>query len=144
MHRQPTTASQEEREFVYNAVILPISTIGLEPGYVLDVISTYANHQCHSRKGKHIFVSMAHPHLPLMFHSADSFTKWSLKSALEEHTLLVSRYPPNDAVKLVLGAALEKYHTKCRFKSIKMGTRYTIRAGFRELARYLAGEKDDY
>jgi hypothetical protein len=52
---------------------------------------------------------MAHSQLPLILHSADSYRKLKLRCALKEHTLLVTCIPLNDAVKLVLGAALGKW-----------------------------------
>ena len=141
MHRQPTTSSQKERTRVYKAIVKPATALGLSVGYVLDVISTYADHQCHPRKRKYTIVSMAHPHLPLILHSAHSVSKRKLRDELEEHTRLVSRIHPNDVVKRVLGAALEKYQAECRFKSVKIVSGYHTREGFSELARDLAGKE---
>jgi hypothetical protein len=141
MMRQPTACSSHHYMDVLDAVIQPAQALHIDPGYALEIIAGYADHQCNMRnpwKARHSQVSR------LNIRPRKTSQAWrDLKATLETFALLILIISPNDVVQCHLGAVLEKRQSKCGFEKIDVGTGFLILdSGYDQLATQLARLED--
>jgi hypothetical protein len=72
MHRQPTTSWDKERTRVFNVVVSSAITIDIRPSYALDVIASYADHQCKWLKRRRTLINRSKIPFSVM-HKPDCF-----------------------------------------------------------------------
>jgi hypothetical protein len=101
-------------EAVADALIRPALYLSLHSSYVLEVVSTYAVHQCSGSKRSLSFVSQRKPHFHGMFKRLTflgpfNIMLYGLTMELREHARIIDNGAPNDEVRIVSKNAMHVY-----------------------------------
>jgi hypothetical protein len=101
------TSFLRDREALHDAIIAPKRVLPLAgllvTEYVIDMISSYADHQCQPTQRQHTLLG---------YWSQPS--AWQCIATLGSHGLLIGEIAPNEEVQHVLGRSLEDYQRKNR------------------------------
>lgn len=108
------TVRSSDREAVANAVIRPALYLGLPASYVLELISTYASHQCNKSKRHLSLISQRKPYFYSLFRSLAFLGPFNIvlglfTNELWSHAHIINIAAPNEEVRIVLGKAMHVY-----------------------------------
>ena len=137
LYNRFNTTLKRDRDAVLEAIIKPLmglKNLRFDSDYALDLISTYADHQCHPSKRKYTLISLQTPRF-LRFIPSPS-TGW-LRSNLTSHAKFISAVSPNETVQVALGRALADHQDKLGLKEIPPEDYCLARKGFSDLRKTL-------
>jgi hypothetical protein len=108
------TVPSGNREAVADALIRPALYLGLRASYVLEVVSTYAVHQCSGSKRSLSFISQSKPRFygifrRLTFLGPFNLAVYCLTQELWAHARIIDTATPNEEVRIVLRTAIHIY-----------------------------------
>jgi hypothetical protein len=122
---------------VYDAVIVPSKFFGLCPAYILDLISTYADHGCKPELWIHMLIAHWSPKGWKFFkYMTWKYLRWSVMG----HAHIVEKVSMSEEYRMVLGSGLEKFQSQRGLRDLKdlpVGVEVPVRVGWREMAGYL-------
>jgi hypothetical protein len=108
------TVRSSDREAVADAVIRPALYLGLPASYILELVSTYALHQCDESKRSLSFILQRKPYFYSMFRSLSFLGPFNVVLGIFTNELwslahIVKIVAPNEEVRMVLGNAMHTY-----------------------------------
>jgi hypothetical protein len=103
------TTRESDRRAVADAIVMPALELDLSAGYIVELISTYADHQCDETKRKHTLVSLSIPCLLWLFRRLAVLGLAILGHHLDSHARIVGATAPNEDVRMVLGNAMKAF-----------------------------------
>ncbi|OCK73070.1 hypothetical protein K432DRAFT_411036 [Lepidopterella palustris CBS 459.81] len=105
-----------DRAAILTAIVEPARSMYINTDYILDMISTYAEHQCDPLRRKYTMVSRYTP-------SRAYRALWveELEGTLVAHARMIYIMCPNESVRLVLGHALADLQKKMGIKDLEAG-----------------------
>ncbi|KAF2445162.1 hypothetical protein P171DRAFT_521203 [Karstenula rhodostoma CBS 690.94] len=135
------TVRYAEREAIAEAVVRPAHYVGLTVGYVLEIISTYAVHQCDPSKRALSFISQKKPYFYtfwkcLAFLGPLNIVLGLYSNDLWAHAHVIGVTVPCEEVRAVLGNAMQTYQKEVlgikqvwQIKKVFSGESWTALAG---------------
>ena len=108
------TVRSADREAVADAVIRPALYLGLPVSYALELVSTYALHQCDESKRSLSLISQRKPYFYSIFRSLSFLGPFNIilgmfTDELWSHAHIVGIAAPNEEVRMVLGNSMHAY-----------------------------------
>jgi hypothetical protein len=108
------TVRSNDCEAVADALIRPALYLDLRAGHVLELVRTYAVHQCSGSKRSLSLISQRKPHFygifrRLTFLSPFNIMLYGLTEELWVHARIIDNVAPNDEVRIVLKNAMDVY-----------------------------------
>ncbi|KAF2787872.1 hypothetical protein K505DRAFT_329364 [Melanomma pulvis-pyrius CBS 109.77] len=97
-----------DRSAVTDAIAKPAVILSLDGSYILQLISTYADHQCDETKRKHTLISLSLPYPLRLFRHLTPFL-YSLGHHLDSHARIIAATAPHEEVRIVLGNAMKVF-----------------------------------
>jgi hypothetical protein len=113
MRRQLLASSSNDRTMILHEILEPASKMQVEPSYALDLIASYANHECSIWKRHRTIIEQ-------LKRQKNWDAASELRKTLESLALLICLVAPDEATRCVLGTALECCQRKCKFDRIKV------------------------
>lgn len=121
---------EEYKITIREEIVKPARSLDIREDYALDLISTYADHQCDPARWKYTLLARWSPR-------GWNFWKWwyydYLAWALESHANLIGDVV-NGEVRLILGQHLDGFRRRRVFRCLKpTGFEFQVRKGFEKL-----------
>ncbi|KAF2005130.1 hypothetical protein P154DRAFT_560077 [Amniculicola lignicola CBS 123094] len=128
------TTQKEDRELIYFIVSQPTKAFRLREAYMLDLLATYKDHQCNEQLRHHTLVGHWQS-------SRGNSQKRELGMTLGSHAYVIGKIAPNENVRHVLGAAVERFQSENQITGVKFRSYESpIRDGFDSLESALRSE----
>ncbi|KAF2475782.1 uncharacterized protein BDR25DRAFT_350068 [Lindgomyces ingoldianus] len=102
------TTHDSDRRAIADAIVIPALQLELDPGYILKIISTYADHQCDETKREHTLISLKIPY-PLWLFRHLTFLLSLFGHHLHSHARIIRATAPDGHVRAVLGDAMKVF-----------------------------------
>lgn len=102
------TTRDSDRRALADGIIKPAIVLDLAASYILELISTYANHQCDVAKRNHTLISLNAPQ-PLWLFRKLTFFLWFFGEHFDAHSRIISAISPNEGVRIMLGDAMRRF-----------------------------------
>ncbi|KAF2184902.1 hypothetical protein K469DRAFT_708678 [Zopfia rhizophila CBS 207.26] len=105
---QLLTTRDSDRRAVTDAIVIPALQLELSAGYILELISTYADHRCDETKREYTLISLNIPY-PLCLFRHLTLLLALFGHHLHSHARIISATAPNEDVRIVLGNAMKVF-----------------------------------
>lgn len=98
------TTLDSDRRAIANAILIPSIILDLSESYILQLISTYADHQCDEHRRENTLISQRIPQ-PLCLYRRLTLFLYSFSQQMNAHTRIILASTPNEDARMVLGEA---------------------------------------
>ncbi|KAF2180435.1 hypothetical protein K469DRAFT_714815 [Zopfia rhizophila CBS 207.26] len=105
---QLLTTRDSDRRAVADAIVIPTLHLELSAGYILELISTYADHQCDETKREYTLISLNIPYPLCLFRHLTLFLDL-FGHHLHSHARIISATASDEHVRIVLGNAMKVF-----------------------------------
>jgi hypothetical protein len=105
---QRLNTRDSDRSDLADAIVIPALQLDLSESYILELISTYAEHQCDETKRGHTLISVNIPYPLWVFRHLTLFLM-SFGHHLDSHARIIEAVASNEDVRIVLGNAMKAY-----------------------------------
>lgn len=102
------TTRDSDRRAIADAIVIPALQLELSPSYILQIISTYADHQCDETKRKYTLISL-NVLYPLWLSRRLTFLLGLFGHHLHSHARIIRATAPDEHVRIVLGNAMKVF-----------------------------------
>ncbi|KAF2875879.1 hypothetical protein BDV95DRAFT_603279 [Massariosphaeria phaeospora] len=128
LRNQFNTTAQCDQSVVHASLVRPAETLQLNVEYVLDLINSYADHECEAARWNRTLIAQ---YTPKSYQSNQDLT-----DTLVSHADVIACISKNESVRVLLGEAMAAFQEFLGLGEILRRFRYTVptvRKGFKDL-----------